>query len=49
MEQQKEQDMAQGYTYAGSTAEHQCLCGGNCGCKTDDSHECGCGGECNCK
>jgi hypothetical protein len=49
MGQQNEQNIAQGYTYAGGATEHQCSCGGNCGCKTNDSHECGCGGECNCK
>lgn len=49
MGQVHEQNNAQGYTYAGNAQGHQCKCGGNCGCKTDDAHDCSCGGECNCK
>ncbi len=49
MGHQNEQDIAQGYTYAGKAPVHQCSGGGSCGCKTDDSHECNCGGECDCK
>ncbi len=44
---QPEQNKTQEYSYAGK--DSQCACGGNCGCKTDDSHQCSCGGECDCK
>lgn len=46
---QNDQNLAQGYTYAGNISDHQCSCGGNCGCKSGDSQECSCGGECDCK
>ncbi len=48
MENKPEQSSTQGYIYNAPAPEHQCACGGNCSCKSDDSHECSCGGNCDC-
>ncbi len=48
MEHKPEQSSTQGYIYSATVPEHQCACGGGCGCKSDDSNECSCGGNCDC-
>ncbi len=50
MGQHSEQSTSQGYSYVVNSHEHQCGCGGNCGCKNDEGHEheCSCGGNCDC-